>query len=344
MALPIFQRTVVDNSGNIQPNAQISVFSEATGLPVEVFADRNGSDSLGSVFFVGSSALVRFYAPPGEYRIQADGQSGQINWRFVQLIDTQDITTIASNFAAVEAVNDNLAAVQAAPQAALDAAEARDEAEAARDAAEGFKDDAEAAAAQLDPAILPWLAVPLGYTTQPLTIDDPDLYPPTDNPLFRYVLLSAGENGVGGYNEGLLINEVVDADYEDSRGHKVLRATAEIAVGPLQGTVIDLVNTEGAALTAGVSGIGSLFADQGQRITGLWNEASLRNVNAALNGEGAISAVDSANQTNHSGDTTRRVSMLAFNSANSPDYRASATTAGRTEVIHVNGLSFMRIM
>lgn len=64
----------------------------------------------------------------------------------------------------------------------------------------------------------------------------------------KYVELTAGLTGSGDYNEGLLTNESV------SGSAPLVNATAEIAVGPLAGQTIRLVNTERDFLRGGSSG------------------------------------------------------------------------------------------
>ena len=85
-----------------------------------------------------------------------------------------------------------------------------------------------------------YLGTPIGDTIAlPTHLAGIDL-PPTDNPLFRYVLLTAGENGAGGYNEGVMVNESV------SGSAPLVEATAEIedSESPINGETISLWNTE----------------------------------------------------------------------------------------------------
>ena len=152
MALPIFQRTVVTNSGNIIPNAEVVVTDEGTGLPIALFADRAGTVVLSNPFFTGSDALVRFYAAPGEYRVTASGSQGQATWRYVQIIDTQDITTIGDNFTDIETVADNIQAIIDAPQAATNAANSATSAANSATAASNSAADAATSAASVNAA------------------------------------------------------------------------------------------------------------------------------------------------------------------------------------------------
>jgi len=63
--------------------------------------------------------------------------------------------------------------------------------------------------------------------------------PPTDNPSFRYVILTAGLDGSGQYNEGVLTDETVTGS------DPTITATAVVSLAgsPLDGQQIDLINT-----------------------------------------------------------------------------------------------------
>jgi len=118
--LPIFQRTVTTASGDVVPNAVAEVFIAGSDTPATIYLDGNGLTPLPNPFQTLSDGLVRFYANPGIYDIEFTATFGQIKWLAVQLIDTQDITTIGSNFSAVETTAANIAAIIDAPdQAAI---------------------------------------------------------------------------------------------------------------------------------------------------------------------------------------------------------------------------------
>lgn len=68
--------------------------------------------------------------------------------------------------------------------------------------------------------------------------------PPDNSGDAKYIRLTAGQSGAGGYNEGLLTDEVVDGSFP------LVEATAEIATGPLAGQRVPLINTEEAVLRA----------------------------------------------------------------------------------------------
>lgn len=88
---------------------------------------------------------------------------------------------------------------------------------------------------------LQWLGTPIGGYITPLTP------PPTDDPRFRYVLCTAGEDGVGGYNEGILTGETVTGSAP------LVEATAVVDLdgSPFDGLTIHLINTEGRFVGAG---------------------------------------------------------------------------------------------
>ena len=85
MALPIFQRTVVNDSGDVISGAEVTVVDEATGLNATIYNDRAGTTTETNPFFTAGDGLAQFYADPGEYRITASGVSGTVTWRYVVL-------------------------------------------------------------------------------------------------------------------------------------------------------------------------------------------------------------------------------------------------------------------
>lgn len=95
---------------------------------------------------------------------------------------------------------------------------------------------------QIDDAVQ-WLGTPIGGYITPLAP------PPTDDIRFRYVLCTAGQTGVGGYNEGILTGESV------SGSAPLLEATATVALAgsPFDGQAIHLINTEGRFVAPGVA-------------------------------------------------------------------------------------------
>ncbi|MCZ4330782.1 hypothetical protein [Castellaniella denitrificans] len=80
---------------------------------------------------------------------------------------------------------------------------------------------------------LQWLGTPIGgYIT-------PHSPPPTNDLRYRYILCTAGQTGVGGYNEGVLTGETVTG----SSPNIVATAVVSLAGSPMDGQTIRLVNT-----------------------------------------------------------------------------------------------------
>lgn len=159
--------------------------------------------------------------------------------------------------------------------------------------------------------------------------------PPTASSLFRYIKLSAGENGSGGYNEGVLINESV------SGSAPLIEATAEVNLpgSPFHGQTVRLLNTERRFVRAGESGVAQ--NDQMQRMTGDTNtNFAYRN---GLSAEGVLSL-----GTNDGGQfavgSVGLSRAIRFDSANSPNARTSETTDGETRPRNVGRTVYMRIL
>lgn len=105
---------------------------------------------------------------------------------------------------------------------------------------------------------LPWLAIPIGVPlpiwTHITGVDEP----PTDNPAFRFIKLTASDS----YNDGVLTGESVTGSAP------LVTATAVIDYpdSPLHGQTVQLINTERRVLRPGNSG--ALQDDAIQNITG----------------------------------------------------------------------------
>ena len=139
----------------------------------------------------------------------------------------------------------------------------------------------------------------------------------------KFIKLTANDS----YNDGLLINEVV------SGSAPLVEAEAEIAVGPLTGQVVPLINTEQRFLRAGVSGTKQM--DQMQRITGRVANRSEDGANGAFSYE--------ARTTRPLGSGVS-AGPVNFDSANSPDARASSTTDGETRPKNITATYYMRVI
>ena len=147
----------------------------------------------------------------------------------------------------------------------------------------------------------------------------------------KFVKLTAGLDGAGQFNEGLLINETITGS------GATIEITAEIATGPLAGNVINLLNSENRYLMPGENS-GAVADDQMQQITGSSQGAFLND--SRFSGSitnGAITTVAAAPGTSTS--ISNRAHRVDFNSANSPDAR----TGDHTNVKHIEATYYMRI-
>lgn len=106
MALNIWQRTIVDNAGNVIPDAEIEVFLAGTTTNVDIFSDDDGDTALANPFNAGptgglAEGFARFYVAQGSYDIKATGGSDTITWLNVQIGDlTQPYASRAAAVAA----------------------------------------------------------------------------------------------------------------------------------------------------------------------------------------------------------------------------------------------------
>lgn len=103
-----------------------------------------------------------------------------------------------------------------------------------------------------------WLSQPLGVPIPLWDHLDGVSPPPTNDPRFRYIKLTAADD----YNDGVLVNESV------SGSAPLVQATAVIdfEASPLHGQTVRLINTERRVLRAGDSGV--VQNDAIQNITG----------------------------------------------------------------------------
>lgn len=149
---------------------------------------------------------------------------------------------------------------------------------------------------------------------------------PDNSSTAKFIKLTAGEDGVGGYNEGLLINETVTGS------GPTIEITAEIATGPLAGNVINLLNSENRYLMPGENS-GAVANDQMQQITGEFN------TNALVDQQEGAFADSITGGSRADGSHASGKGYVDFNSANSPDAR----TGDHTNVKHVQVTYYMRV-
>jgi hypothetical protein len=86
MALARWQRTIVDNAGNILPGAQITVRREVPGAPLAVlYSDRDGTTPLGNPFQAAPDGFAFFFTAGGPLRIDVVSGSFSRSLRYVPI-------------------------------------------------------------------------------------------------------------------------------------------------------------------------------------------------------------------------------------------------------------------
>jgi len=140
----------------------------------------------------------------------------------------------------------------------------------------------------------------------------------------KFIKLTAGESGVGGYNEGLLINETITGS------GPTIEITAEIATGPLAGEIIHLWNSENRYPAPGENS-GSVANDQMQQITGTLDQNTIGQVDSNSNS----GALYDAGSSNRPGATQQYIGRkIGFDSALSPTPEPATTPTSNTNSAH----------
>lgn len=85
MALAVWQSTIVNRSGDVQPNAQVEVRLESSGALAAIYADRDGTTPLSNPFNADENGFARFYAAGGAYKITASLGSFSQTYRHVAI-------------------------------------------------------------------------------------------------------------------------------------------------------------------------------------------------------------------------------------------------------------------
>lgn len=102
----------------------------------------------------------------------------------------------------------------------------------------------------LDSSGLKWLSKGIGELYAVNDTSGGVDVPPTSDPRFRYIALSAGLSGAGGYNSGVLDTEVVSGSAPRLSATGIIR----LAGSPLINVTVRLINTERRFLRAGSPG------------------------------------------------------------------------------------------
>jgi hypothetical protein len=93
MAAPIFQRTIVDSNGNVEIGASVEVRNEANNELAPIFVDRDLTVAKANPFTTDETGLAKFFVAGGEYKVTATKEENVVVWRYVQMIDTDFLTS-----------------------------------------------------------------------------------------------------------------------------------------------------------------------------------------------------------------------------------------------------------
>lgn len=80
MSLFVWQRTITDDSGEVVPNAQITVRDQVSSTLIQLYEDIDGQSGIGNPFNADEDGFARFYAENGRYRITAAVGESQRIW------------------------------------------------------------------------------------------------------------------------------------------------------------------------------------------------------------------------------------------------------------------------
>jgi hypothetical protein len=86
MTLARWQRTIVDNAGNVLPEAQVTVRREVAGGPLAVlYADREGTTPAGNPLTADGNGFVAFHVAGGAFRIDVASGAFSQQLRYVPI-------------------------------------------------------------------------------------------------------------------------------------------------------------------------------------------------------------------------------------------------------------------
>src|SRR5690554_1281733 len=111
--LAVWQRTIVDEEGNVIPGAEVEVRREEDGSLATLYADRAGETPLANPLAADMSGFVRFFAQGDTYTITAVGAGSTRTWRFdptgrLQEFDRVSEALVADNAADLLPARSNL--------------------------------------------------------------------------------------------------------------------------------------------------------------------------------------------------------------------------------------------
>jgi hypothetical protein len=186
----------------------------------------------------------------------------------------------------------------------------------------------------LDQAASSYASNPL---LEPFGVPDHIVAAPVNTASTKFIKLTAGLDGVGQYNEGLLTGESI------TNAAPLIVATAVIVLGPHAGATINLLNSESRYVKPGVSS-GTAANDKMQQITGELSASGSTFAVGLLSDTNAGTVAGAFSPDGISGryvnNTIASGRNVKFDSADSPNAR----TGTATDTKHVQLTYYARIM
>lgn len=85
MALARWQRTIVDDAGDVVPSASVEVRKESDNSLATIYSDRLGTTPLANPFTADAEGFAAFHAVGGAYKVTATSGAFSREWRYVPL-------------------------------------------------------------------------------------------------------------------------------------------------------------------------------------------------------------------------------------------------------------------
>lgn len=106
MAKSVWQKFIVDGTGNVLASASMEVRLESSGALATIYSSESGA-TLSNPFTAGIDGLARFYADAGVYKITATSGAFSNDFRYQQLGNSQsrDVGTASENLPTMADVN-----------------------------------------------------------------------------------------------------------------------------------------------------------------------------------------------------------------------------------------------
>lgn len=87
----IYQRTIANLDGSVEPSAEYEVINEGSGLDQIIYSDRAGTVEITPPYFADGNGKIEFYIDPGvTFRVSATGGTGTVTERYIEAVKLVD--------------------------------------------------------------------------------------------------------------------------------------------------------------------------------------------------------------------------------------------------------------